>query len=416
MQTPITTQWSKIQAIALARAFSLLGTELTIFTLVFRDKDFGPAAVAWLFIVGTLPVILFAPWSGTVADKYSTKSVIPIFSLIGGAAVFAQTLPLDTWAVLVFLFVANTCATVVGPTWGKLIPVLATKDDLGRAMGITQTYFALAGLFGPAVAGFLVTQTGFYWTFAIDAVATAFIATVPFILNVNHKPTAKIGNEPSELVAGFKFLYSNRLLRALVLMIFFLVLAVSIVNVGDVFLVTEVLNGNAQIYGLVGTGFAVGTLSFSAFAGSKKIRPISELRFVGAGALVLAAAGLAVGLAPNYWVVMAIWAIAGAANAPLNTYGVAMMVKVVPHEVQGRVFAAFGALVSVASIGSMSVAGFLIEALGVREVFVVAGVLSIAVVLVLFPSVYKEQRKIIRGSVDLETAGGNTDGNNNGPN
>jgi hypothetical protein len=43
----------------------------------------------------------------------------------------------------------------------------------------------------------------------------------------------------------------------------------------------------------------------------------------------------------------------------------------------------------------MSVAGLLIGALGVREVFVVAGVLSILVVLVLFPSVYREQRKII---------------------
>jgi MFS family permease len=400
MVSATSTQWSKIQAIAIARAFSLLGTELTIFTLVFRDKDFGPAAVAALFIVGTLPMIIFAPWSGTVADKYSTKAVIPIASLIGGAAILAQTLPLDTWAVLALLFVANTCATVVGPTWGKLIPILATKEDLGRAMGTTQTYFSLAGLAGPVVAGFLISQTGFFWTFVIDAVATTFIATVPFLLNVNHQPTKGETGEKTDVAAGFKFLFTNSLLRALVLMIFFMVLAVSVVNVGDVFLITDILGGNAQIYGLVGTGFAIGTLSFSAFAASKKIRQMSELRAVGIGALVLAACTLAVGLAPNYWVVMALWALAGASLAPLNTYGVAMMVKVVPHEVQGRVFAAFGALVSVASIGSMSVAGLLIGALGVREVFVVAGVLSILVVLVLFPSVYREQRKIIETCTD----------------
>lgn len=395
MVNAASTQWSKIQAIAIARAISLLGTELTIFTLVFRDKEFGPAAVAALFIVGTLPMILFAPWSGTVADKFSTKAVIPIASIIGGSAVFAQTLSLDTWAVLTLLFIANTCATVVGPTWGKLIPVLATKADLGRAMGTTQTYFSIAGLAGPVVAGFLISQTGFFWTFAIDAVATTFIAAVPFLLNVNHTPAQNLPGEKTDIAAGFKFLFSNRLLRALVLMIFFLVLAVSVVNVGDVFLITDILKGDAQIYGLVGTGFAIGTLSFSAIAASKKIKEINELRFVGAGALVLATCGLIVALAPNYWVVMAIWALAGASNAPLNTYGVAMMIRVVPHEVQGRVFAAFGALVSIASIGSMSVSGILIGALGVREVFVVAGALSIAVVLVLFPSVYREQRKLI---------------------
>ena len=390
------TKWSKIQAIAIARAFSLLGSELTLFTLVFRDKEFGPAAVAALFIVGTIPTIIFAPWSGTIADRYSTKAVIPLASVIGGAAVFAQTLPLETWAVLTLLFVANTCATVVGPTWGKLIPVLATKEDLGRAMGTTQTYFSIAGLAGPVVAGFLIAQTGFFWTFAIDAIATTFIAAVPFLLNVNHKPAAAVEGEKTDIAAGFKFLFTNRLLRALVLMIFFMVLAVSAVNVGDVFLITDILKGDAQIYGLVGTGFAIGTLAFSAFAASKKIKQISELRSVGISAPVLADCTLTVGPAPNYWVVMALWAVAGASLAPLNTYGVAMMVKVVPHEVQGRVFAAFGAMVSVASIGSMSVAGLLIGALGVREVFVVAGVLSILVVIVLFPSVYREQKKILQ--------------------
>ena len=386
------THWRKIQAIALARAFSLLGTELTIFTLVFREKELGATAVAALFIVGTLPAIVFAPLSGTIADRFSTRQVIPLFSIVGALAIFAQTLNPAEWLVFLLLFIANSCAAVVAPTWGKLIPTLSTKEDLGRAMGTTQTYFAFAGLIGPAVAGFLVSQTGFYWTFFIDATATAFIALVPFLVNVNHKPTALSEGEKTDLAAGLKFVVTNSLLRSLVLMFFFLVLAVSIVNVGDVFLVTEVLGGTALIYGLVGTGFAIGTLAFSAFASSKKLAAITELRVVGFGALVLAVCGLAVGLAPNYWVVMGLWAVAGAANATLNTYGVAMMIKVIPYEIQGRVFAAFSALIAVASIGSMSMAGLLIDAFGVREVFMIAGVLSIAVVLALFPGVYKQQR------------------------
>ncbi|MCX6495782.1 MAG: MFS transporter, partial [Rhodoluna sp.] len=98
---------------------------------------------------------------------------------------------------------------------------------------------------------------------------------------------------------------------------------------------------------------------------------------------------------PSY---MAVWFVAGMANATINSYGVGMMIKETPHEVQGRVFAAFGAIVSVASIGSMSVAGFLIGAFGVREVFMVAGVLAFTAFLGLFPTVYKEQTKIIKAS------------------
>jgi DHA3 family macrolide efflux protein-like MFS transporter len=392
------TQWSKIQAMAIARAFSLLGTELTIFTLVFREKDQGAAAVAALFIVGTLPMILFAPWAGTVADRFSTKTVIPIASVIGGASIFAQTQELPTWLILTLLFIANTCASVVGPTWGKLTPTLAKKEDIGRAMGTIQSYFSIAGLFGPALAGFLVAKTGFVVTFLMDGFFTTLIALVPFILNLNHKPQPLEPGEKTSVAAGFKFMMDNALLRSLVILVFGMVLCMSVVNVGDVFLLTETMGADSFIYGLVGTGFALGTLLFSAFTGSRKVLPRTELIILGFGMAILSLSGFGVGVAPNYWFIMVIWFIAGIGNATINSYGVGMMIKVTPHEVQGRVFAAFGAIVSVASIGSMSVAGYLIGAFGVREVFVIAGALAFVAFAILFPTVYREQMKQIKAA------------------
>ncbi|MFZ4117580.1 MAG: MFS transporter, partial [Rhodoluna sp.] len=383
------------------RAFSLLGTELTIFTLVFREKDQGPAAVAALFIVGTIPVILFSPLAGTIADRFSTRQVIPPLSIIGGAAVFTLALPLDTWAIWVLLFIANTCASIIGPTWGKLTPTLAKKDDIGRAMGTIQSYFSIAGLFGPAVAGILVKQTGYVVTFIIDGVFTTLIAVVPYLIKVNHKPEALKEGEKTDMVQGFKFMMNNRLLRALVIMVFAMVFCMSVVNVGDVFLLTNILGADSLIYGLVGTGFAIGTLLFSALAGSRKVKPRTELVILGYGMAALSLSGFAVGLAPSYWFVMAVWFVAGMANGTINSYGVGMMIKETPHEVQGRVFAAFGAIISVASIGSMGLAGGLIDLFGVREVFIIAGLLAFVSFAVLFPTVYKEQTKIIRASSDL---------------
>lgn len=390
------TQWAKIQAMAIARAFSLLGSELTIFTLVFREKDQGPAAVAALFIVGTLPMILFAPWAGTIADRFSTRTVIPIASVIGGATIFAQSQQLPTYLILTLLFIANTCASVVGPTWGKLTPTLAKKEDIGRAMGTIQSYFSMAGLFGPVVAGFLVAKTGFVVTFLIDGFLTTFIALVPFLINVNHKPQPLEPGEKTSVAAGFKFMMDSPLLRSLVILVFGMVLCMSVVNVGDVFLLTDIMGADSFIYGLVGTGFALGTLIFSAIAGSRKVSPKTELIILGFGMAILSLSGFGVGIAPNYWFIMVVWFIAGMGNATINAYGVGMMIKVTPHEVQGRVFAAFGAIISVASIGSMSVAGYLIGVFGVRNVFVIAGSLAFIAFLVLFPTVYKEQLKLIK--------------------
>ncbi len=381
---------------ALARAFSLLGTELTIFTLVFREKDQGPAAVAALLIVGTIPVILFSPLAGTIADRFSTRQVIPLASVIGGASIFTLSQPLETWAIWALLFIANSCASVVGPTWGKLTPTLAKKEDIGRAMGTIQSYFSMAGLFGPALAGILVKETGFVATFLIDGFLTTFIAIVPFLIKVNHKPEALKDGEKTDIAQGFKFMMNNPLLRSLVILVFGMVLCVSVVNVGDVFLITNIMGANSFIYGLVGTGFAIGTLLFSSIAGAKKVKPRTELIILGYGMAILSLSGFAVGLAPNYWFIMGVWFVAGMANATINSYGVGMMIKVTPHEVQGRVFAAFGAIISVASIGSMSLAGYLIGAFGVREVFVIAGLLAFIAFVVLFPTVYREQLKLIK--------------------
>jgi DHA3 family macrolide efflux protein-like MFS transporter len=232
----------------------------------------------------------------------------------------------------------------------------------------------------------------------IDGFLTTFIALVPFLINVNHKPQPLEPGEKTSVAAGFKFMMDNPLLRSLVILVFGMVLCMSVVNVGDVFLLTDIMGADSFIYGLVGTGFALGTLLFSAFTGSRKVSPKTELVILGFGMAILSLSGFGVGVAPNYWFIMVIWFIAGMGNATINSYGVGMMIKVTPHEVQGRVFAAFGAIVSVASIGSMSVAGYLIGAFGVREVFVIAGSLAFVAFAVLFPTVYREQMKQIKAS------------------
>jgi len=392
------TQWSKIQTMAIARAFSMLGSELTLFTLVFREKDQGPAAVAALFIVGALPMIVFAPWAGTIADRFSTKAVIPLLSVLGGAAIFCQTQRLDTWLILVLLFIANTCGSIVGPTWGKLTPTLATKEDFSRASGIIQTYFSIASLTGPILAGFLIKTTGFVATFAIDGFFTTLIAILPFVLKVNHKPEPLKEGEKTNVMEGFRFITHNPLLRALTIMVFAMVFCMSVINVGDIFLITDIMKADSLIYSLVGSGFMIGTLLFSVVASSRKTSLKNELILLAFGLSFLSLAGLGVGLSPNYWVIIPIWFVAGLGNATINTYGVGMMLRVIPHEVQGRVFAAFNAILSIAGIGSMAMAGAVIGFFGVRQVFIVAGILAFTSFAIFFPTVYKEQLKIIKAN------------------
>jgi MFS family permease len=145
----------------------------------------------------------------------------------------------------------------------------------------------------------------------------------------------------------------------------------------------------------VGAGFALGSLLGGLLAGKLKLSAMTELTVLGAGLGVLSLSGLAVGLAPNYWFVLVIWFFAGMGNAAINSYGVGMMIRAIPMEVQGRTFAAFNGIISTAGIGSQAAAGVILGFVDVRTLFVIAGVLAFTAFATLFPVVFRTQREII---------------------
>ena len=59
------TQWLKIQILSAANGLSFLGSALTTFAVVLRDKNAaGAAGVAALFLCMLIPSIFLSPWAG----------------------------------------------------------------------------------------------------------------------------------------------------------------------------------------------------------------------------------------------------------------------------------------------------------------------------------------------------------------
>lgn len=389
-QVTFHTNWKKIRAISYARAFSILGSELTLYTLILREKESGAATVSILFVLGTLPFVLFAPWAGMLADRYSTKQVVFISSILQAALIFSLTL--DGAHLLVFstLFLANSLGSVANPSWGALIPTLATKDDLPRALGFSQTAFAFAGFFAPALAGFLVSTSGFYWPFVIDAISFLFIATMPFVLKVNRPGTVTVNGEKNRAMDGLNHLFREPLLRALLILLTTFILALGVVNVGEVFLVTQVLGASAFIYGVVGSSFALGMLLGAAGTATYKApaRKHAQLVVIGLGLLSVAVLGIA--LAWHWLVVLLFSFLAGLGNSMLNSYATAIFMNNSDPVMQGRIIAGVGGVINVGLLTSMGLAGVLIGVFGVREVLFAGGLLSALVLVILAPAVLRQ--------------------------
>lgn len=390
MQTP----WRKMYILSVAGALSWLGSSLTTFAVILRDKDtVGASGVAGYLIAFGAPSIFMAPISGWVADRFSSRQVIlPALTVMGvSSASLAAELPI--WWTPIALLITACAGTLVGPSMQAAQVTITAPEDLPRVSGLMQSMASAGTLFAPALGGILVSTTGYFWPFVIDAVSFFLLAIVYFALKINRPSVAHETGEKVNVLDGLRFVFSDRLIRALVILTAVLVFALGAMNVGEVFLVKDELHASDFIYGLVAAVFAAGSILGSVVTASIKL----ETRFHALATIlaisVLCTVALGLSLAPHWWVAMALSFVAGLGNAVLNAYAIGIIMTRAPKEALGRVNAAIGAVIQSGSIIGIVISGIAITNLGVRPVLFVSALLSMVILAIFGPEVLRAGKK-----------------------
>jgi len=387
--TSTVTRWAAVHGVAVARALSSFGTVVVIWALIFRERDEGPVAISAMFIAAALPYILFGPWVGWLADRFSTRTLVPIVAIAQGLLTLVFIIDMPLWAVLVAIFVYNTIAAVEAPAWQALIPSLATPTDLSRAYGITLGYSSPAMVAAPVAAGILVGTTGYVWPFVIDAGTFVLLALAPFVLRVNRPGQITSLERRESTLVGYQHLWSDPLLRSVTVLLGTFILALGAVNTGEVFLVMDVLGANETTYGFVGAIWAVGNLVGSALLGIWAISPDRQPQWLVLSLWVIGSGVLAISLSPTLWFVGIANGITGIGSAYLHATAGAILMTRTPENIRGRVNAAFAGFMSFGNIIATASAGLVIATFGVREVMIACGVLSLGALLVWGGAVYR---------------------------
>lgn len=383
------TRWGAIHGVALSRALSMFGTVVTIWALIFRERAEGPVALASMFIAAGLPYILFGPLAGWLADRFSTRQLIPIVAVTQSVLTLVFIIDMPFWGVLVAIFTYNIIGAVESPAWQALLPNLARSDDLSRAYGLNQGYFAAAQVGAPVAAGLMVGATGYTWPFIIDAATFVVLATIPFVLRVN-----RAGHQPHEdsresSIVGYRHIWSSSLLRAVTIMLAAFILTIGVVNTGEVFLVMDVLGADETTYGIVASLFAIGNLAGSALLGARAIHTEWQSRWLVLSLWILGSGILAISLSPSLWFVAVANAIVGVAHAVLHATANTILMTETPEPIRGRVNAAFTGFMTFGNIIATAIGGFALAAIGIREVMVAGSVLSLVTLVVWGRTVYQ---------------------------
>ena len=171
-------------ALWIGQAFSLLGSQLVQFALVWwLTKTTGSATMlAFASLAALLPQVLIGPFAGALVDRWSRKTVM----LVADTAIALATLVLAVlfylqiaavWTIYALLIIRAIGAAFHWPAMQASTTLMVPEKNLSRVGGLNQTLFGMAAIFIPPLGALAIEVLPMQGVLAID-VLTAIPAVV----------------------------------------------------------------------------------------------------------------------------------------------------------------------------------------------------------------------------------------------
>ncbi len=368
----------------LAQVGSDFGDNLTFLSLMILVQRLtgSTVALAGLMIAAALPALVLGALSGVYVDRFDRRRTMIVSDLLRGILILLlvfvrseQMLPL-LYAVV---FAQATIATLFNPARGALLPLIVGGEQLLAANSVSQTSRVIFNVLGSAAAGLLASfSSTMSVAFVVDALT--FLMSAALISKIAVRARLTMDPQPArattDLAAGFRFMLGSRPLKGVLVGAALAMLGFGAVNVLTVPLLIDDLRVSEAFLGLIEAAQVVGMVVAGVLvaAMASRLRPTALVAggLIGAGAAIALVAGVS-----DVWQMAGVALLVGFAMTPTQSGVSTLGQLLVEDRMRGRVGGALNALISGASILSMALAGVAAAAIGVRNVFVVAGAITV---------------------------------------
>jgi DHA3 family macrolide efflux protein-like MFS transporter len=331
-----------------SQALSLLGTSLVQYALMwYVTLETKSGIMMTLFVVcGFVPTFLLSPFAGVWADRYDRKRLIMLSDGLIALITLALALAVAAggralWLVFLASGLRAVGTAVQGPAVGAIVPQFVPEDRLMRINGLSTSLQSAITLVSPVLSGALVSLVPMQTVFLIDlATAALAIGVLFFFLPVPPHARAVEPRRPTygdDLRLGFRYVREHRYLVP-----FFAYLAAVLFLVSPAAFLTPLQvtrTYGADVWRLTAievafsAGMMAGGAVLSAWGGlPNRIHTMLLATFAMGGLTV----GL--GLAPAFWLYLAIMAAFGVVLPFYNAPGAVLLQDHVEPAYLGRVF------------------------------------------------------------------------------
>lgn len=347
--------------------------------LVFELTGSG-AGVAAVVLAEVAPVLLLAPVAGLLIDRLPRVRVMIAADLWRVAA--AATLPLvadSVGAVYAVAFALAAGTVFFNPASQSVVPSIVREDELVAANSGLWSAAVISQIVLAPLAGVIVVAVGPGPAFLLNAATFAGSALIlrGLRMPVPAAPVSAPLPWQARLAEAARLFAGQRVLRILAAVQILAALSAGATSALLVVLAERHLNvgpgGFGLLIGAIGVGAALGPLLLTRLVANPR-RPawvFGPFLLRGTVDLVLATftnIAVAVGALATYGIGTSI------GTVTFNS----LLQADVPAEHRGRVFAGFDALWQAGRLVSIGLGGLLADAVGIRAVYYLGGVLLLA--------------------------------------
>lgn len=345
---------------------------LWIAVVLAAGEPWAPAAVSGVLAAVVVATLLVSPIAGVFVDRWDNRRTMLVCDLLRmvlvGGLIVLPLLPHGTvpvaaqlTCIYVVVFVSTAISRFFTPARFAVVADIVAPEQQAKASGIGQATMALAGIIGPPIAAPLLFSTGVAWALAINALSfgVSFLTLYPVRVPAVARPAAAARQGIwSELRAGFGAITGSQLLVAIVVSAMVANFGAYLLNTLNVFFVTDNLKASPSLYGLLDTAFGIGAIVGAAIAGAVGQRlGLSRTYWIG-----LLGTGLLIAVyarSTAFAVGLALVLLLAIPLSAMNTVVAPIIMRTVPRDRLGRVFALLQPSLQIMSVVAIGVAGWL---------------------------------------------------------
>ena len=370
----------------LAHAQSSLGSGIAIvgLPLLAYDHYRTPWALTAVLLCELLPAVALGPLLGALADRLPRRTALVAADVLRLGAFGALALVPSLALMIVCALVAGIGSALFNPSALASVSQLATARHRPAAMSLYSALDDLGLTLGPALAGALLLVIDPHVLMAVNAatftLSAGLLATIPLSAPVRRAA----GSLFASMRAGTREIVALPGVRLLLGSSTVAVVAVGMVNVGEVLLARELLGVGGSGLAALMTASGVGTFLGSTF-GARTNMTWQWRRAYIAGLMCMAADLVLCAIAPHFWLLVVTFALGGFGNGLALVHDRLLLAHTVPEPLHGRLFAIHKTCTSAAFVLAFVLAGALISTLGIQAMFLVGGLALMVIIVVVRP-------------------------------